>query len=50
VFSLKRNLVLLILSGGIALNAEVAFSTDVWPIVERRCVSCHQPGEIAPCR
>jgi hypothetical protein len=31
-----------------ALHAEVAFSTGVWPILERRCVSCHQPGEIAP--
>ncbi len=24
------------------------FSQDVWPILERRCVSCHQPGEIGP--
>lgn len=24
------------------------FSTDVWPIVERRCVTCHRMGEIAP--
>jgi hypothetical protein len=38
----------LMLFGGMALHAEVAFSTDVWPILERRCVSCHQPGEIAP--
>jgi hypothetical protein len=33
---------------GLALRAEVAFSTDVWPILERRCVTCHQPGEVAP--
>ena len=25
----------------------VAFP-DVAPIIEKRCVSCHQPGEIAP--
>jgi hypothetical protein len=31
-----------------ALHAEIAFSKDVWPILERHCVSCHQPGEIAP--
>lgn len=36
------------LFGGIAVNAGVAFSTGVWPILERRCVTCHQPGEIAP--
>jgi hypothetical protein len=39
---------LLILFGGANLEAEIAFSKDVWPILERRCVSCHQPGEIAP--
>ena len=33
---------------GIAVHAGVTFSADVWPILERRCVSCHQPGEIAP--
>jgi hypothetical protein len=37
---------LILLTG--ALHAEVSFSTDVWPVLERRCVSCHQPGEIAP--
>jgi hypothetical protein len=24
------------------------FSRDVWPILEKRCVTCHQAGEIAP--
>jgi mono/diheme cytochrome c family protein len=24
------------------------FSRDVWPIMERHCVTCHQPGEIGP--
>jgi hypothetical protein len=39
---------LLILASSVALRAEVAFSTDVWPVIERRCVSCHQAGEVAP--
>ncbi len=43
-----RRLTLLVLLSGAAVHAEVAFSTDVWPILERRCVACHQPGEIAP--
>jgi hypothetical protein len=38
----------LILAAGLTLHAEVAFSANVWPILERRCVSCHQRGEIAP--
>ncbi|HVW87751.1 MAG TPA: cytochrome c, partial [Bryobacteraceae bacterium] len=24
------------------------FARDVWPVLERRCVSCHQPGAVAP--
>jgi hypothetical protein len=48
VFCHQRNLILMMLFGGLALNAEVVFSTDVLPILERRCVTCHQPGEIAP--
>ncbi len=48
MFGKKHNLIFLMLFGGMALNAEVAFSTDVWPILERRCVTCHRPGEIAP--
>ncbi len=36
------------LFGGFAASAEVTFSSDIWPIVERRCVTCHQAGEIAP--
>src|SRR5712691_7305980 len=24
------------------------FSRDVWPILEKRCVTCHQAGEIGP--
>lgn len=44
--SQKRNVIFSILLSAIAPNAEVAFSTDVWPILERRCVACHQPVEI----
>src|SRR6266566_182072 len=31
-----------------ASDSPKTFSRDVWPILERRCVSCHQSGEIAP--
>lgn len=48
MFSHKRDFLFVTLLSGMALKAEVAFSTDVWPVLERRCVSCHQPGEIAP--
>jgi hypothetical protein len=30
------------------LPAQITFTAQVWPIMERHCVSCHQPGEIAP--
>jgi hypothetical protein len=31
-----------------AAGAPPSFSHDIWPILEARCVSCHQAGEIAP--
>lgn len=40
--------ILVLIATAAALRGEVAFSTEVWPILERRCVTCHQPGEIAP--
>jgi hypothetical protein len=40
--------VFLILVTGAALRADTRFAADVWPVLERRCVSCHQPGEVAP--
>jgi hypothetical protein len=40
------------LAGALSLGAATAssrtFSRDVWPILEKRCVNCHQTGEIAP--
>jgi hypothetical protein len=42
-----RSLILAIVSS-IALHAQVTFSSHIWSILERRCVSCHQPGEIGP--
>ena len=38
-------------ASAISLYAAVSpptFSRDVWPILEKRCVTCHQAGEIAP--
>lgn len=29
-------------------EAEVTYSRDVAPLLERRCVSCHRPGQIGP--
>jgi hypothetical protein len=40
--------ILLALLSGTALRADIPFSTAVWPILEKRCIGCHQPGEIAP--
>lgn len=34
-----------VLSAG---SAPTTFSRDVWPILEARCVNCHQAGEVAP--
>ena len=31
-----------------ALAGEVTFSRDVAPILYKRCVACHHPGDIAP--
>ena len=45
---IHRAITFLILITAGALRAEVVFSADVWPILERRCVGCHQPGEVAP--
>lgn len=28
--------------------ADPTFGKEVWPILEKHCVGCHQPGEIAP--
>jgi hypothetical protein len=41
----------LLAASAISLHAaapSLTFSRDVWPILEKRCVTCHQPGEIAP--
>src|SRR5438128_584366 len=32
----------------LAAPPSLTFSRDVLPILEKRCVICHQPGEIAP--
>jgi hypothetical protein len=42
-----RNLLLIAVELS-SLHAAVSFSADVWPILEKRCVNCHQPGEIGP--
>src|ERR1043166_3198071 len=32
----------------IGLYAEVTFTRDVAPILYKRCVGCHRPGDVAP--
>ncbi|MBM3725982.1 MAG: ascorbate-dependent monooxygenase [Acidobacteria bacterium] len=39
----------LVLAQAVAgLRAEVTFSRDIRPLLERHCVACHRPGEVAP--
>ena len=38
----------LLVASAQAPRTQVTFGREVWPIIERRCVSCHQAGEIAP--
>ena len=42
-----RGLLLLGISAGL-LSGEVTFTRDVAPILYKRCVNCHRPGDIAP--
>ncbi len=41
---------IILAAGAVSLHAAPprTFSRDVWPILEKRCVTCHQTGEIAP--
>ena len=42
-------LILVLSAMGVRIAAsEVTFSTDVAPILYKKCVSCHHPGDIAP--
>jgi hypothetical protein len=43
-----RWLVLAAISSTLSLPAEVTFTRDVAPILYKRCVACHHPGDIAP--
>jgi hypothetical protein len=45
---LKGALCVLAASSLTAATPSRTFSRDVWPILESRCVSCHQAGEVAP--
>jgi hypothetical protein len=45
---LIARVILIGMSIGIALPAEVTFTRDIAPILYRRCVACHRPGDVAP--
>jgi hypothetical protein len=38
----------LIFAFALAVSAQVSFSSQVWPILEQRCMGCHQAGQIGP--
>ncbi len=35
-------------AGNDSTNTAPTFSRDVWPILQKHCLTCHQPGEIGP--
>jgi hypothetical protein len=41
-------LAILLIARSAHAAAPPTFSRDVWPILQSRCITCHQPGEIAP--
>ncbi len=45
---LCRFLALASLLAAPSFAADPTFGRDVWPILAKNCISCHQPGEIAP--
>jgi hypothetical protein len=38
----------LVIAGASALGQQVTFASDVLPILQKNCQSCHRPGEAAP--
>jgi hypothetical protein len=32
----------------VQFGPHVTFGQDVWPVIQKRCIACHQPGAIAP--
>ena len=47
---MKRSIFVVMFGLGVAFaaQAEVTFSKDVAPILQRSCQNCHRPGSIAP--
>ena len=39
---------LFVLTSAVAATAQVTFTKDVAPILQRSCQNCHRPGAIAP--
>lgn len=37
-----------ILSFAVAQSQELTYNSDIKPIIERNCISCHQPNEVGP--
>src|SRR6266699_5553168 len=47
-FFLVLSSVLIVLVTAAVAQAEVTFTKDVAPILQRSCQNCHRPGSIAP--
>src|SRR5439155_14178329 len=47
-FFLVLSAVLIVLVTAAVAQAEVTFTKDVAPILQRSCQNCHRPGSIAP--
>jgi hypothetical protein len=44
VFGLTLTAMLVVIAWAPGVAAQVSFSEDVFPIIELRCLDCHQPG------
>ena len=44
VFGLALTAILMALTWASEVTAEVSFKEEVFPIIQIRCLSCHQPG------
>ena len=44
----ETTITLVLTAAALAAPAPVTFNKDVLPLLQKRCQSCHRPGEVAP--